>query len=54
MKVFVYSKKTSKKITTILRVTAVEEHRDTITFTTESGERISFNTHEVKSTSYQN
>ena len=54
MKVFIYSKKTSKKITTILRVMSVEEHRDTITFVTESGERVSFNTHEVKSTAYQN
>lgn len=54
MKVFVYSKKTSKKIVTIVHVVAVEIEFESIIFTTASGEKFSFNTKEVKTTTYQN
>ena len=56
MKVFVYSKKTSAKIATITSVCNVEFVRgsDIIIFTTFSGEKFSFNTKEVKTTTYQN
>lgn len=54
MKVFVYSKKTSKKIATITHVITVEIEFEFITFITISGEKFSFNTKEVKTTTYQN
>lgn len=55
MKVFVYSKKSSKKIAMITSVVAVEEHADSIiTFTTKNGNVFSFDTKEVKTTTYQN
>lgn len=56
MKVFVYSKKTSKKIAEIKQVGNVMECELTerILITTYSGEIFKFNTNEVKTTSYQN
>lgn len=56
MKVFVYSKKTSKKIAEIKQVGNVMECElaAQILITTYSGETFTFNTNEVKTTSYQN
>lgn len=56
MKVFVYSKKTSKKIATIVNVIKIElfQSNKVIVFYTETGEKFSFNTRNVKTTIYQN
>lgn len=56
MKVFVYSKKTSKKIAEIKQVGNVMECEvaEQILITTYSGETFSFNTNDVKTTTYQN
>ena len=56
MKVFVYSKKKSKKIAEIKHVCDVRacEVAEQILITTYSGETFSFNTKEVKTTAYQN
>lgn len=56
MKVFVYSKKTSKKIAEIKQVVCVMECKviEQILITTYSGETFNFNTKEVKATVYQN
>jgi hypothetical protein len=56
MKVFVYSKKTSKLMFVVKDVVKVEEHPDKkkIYFQTVTGETVSGNTCEVKSTIYQN
>ena len=55
MKVFVYSKKSSKKIAIIKDVVNVNtESAGIITFTTATGEKISFNTFTIKTTIYQN
>lgn len=56
MKVFVYSKKTSKKIAEIERVGNVMECEvaEQILITTYSGETFKFNTNDVKTTAYQN
>nr|DAM63066.1 MAG TPA: hypothetical protein [Caudoviricetes sp.] len=56
MKVFVYSKKTSKKIAEIIQVANVMvcEVAEQILITTYSGETFAFNTEEVKTTAYQN
>lgn len=56
MKVFVYYKKTSKKIAEIKQVGYVMECELTaqILITKYSGETFIFNTNEVKTTSYQN
>jgi len=56
MKVFVYSKKTSKLLFVVKNVIKVEEHPDKkkIYFKTADGETVSGNTCEVKSTIYQN
>lgn len=56
MKVFVYSKRTSKKIAEINGVVDVQHAKgsDKITFITNSGESMSFNTKEIKTTVYQN
>lgn len=56
MKVFVYSKKTSKKVAEIKKVVMVQElpedHK--IEFVTDSGEVMTFDTKSLKSTIYQN
>ncbi len=54
MKVFVYSKKTSKKIAVIINVASIEVIEDKIIFCTETNETLSFDTSEVKTTIYQN
>ncbi len=56
MKVFVYSKKTSKKIAIVNNVKVVCEtpEKCSISFVTNSGENFCFNTKEVKTTTYQN
>ena len=56
MKVFVYSKKTSKKIAEINGVGNVMECEiiAQILITTYSGETFRFNTNEIKTTVYQN
>lgn len=56
MKVFVYSKKTSKKIAEIKNVCNVMECElaNQISITTYSGEIFKFDTNVVKTTSYQN
>lgn len=56
MKVFVYSKKTSKKIAEFNQVgnVMVCEVTEQILITTYSGETFNFNTKEVKTTAYQN
>lgn len=55
MKVFVYSKKTSKTIAVIKDVARVEESSNqTVTFITNSGEKFSFDTKQMKTTTYQN
>lgn len=55
MKVFVYSKKSSKKIATIINVINVstKEPRKII-FTAVTGEEFSFDTTVIKTTIYQN
>lgn len=56
MKVFVYSKKTNKKIAEIKQVGNVMECEvaEQILITTYSGETFNFNTNDVKTTVYQN
>lgn len=56
MKVFVYSKKTNKKIAEIKQVCNVIEceREGLILITTYSCETFKFNTKEVKTTAYQN
>jgi hypothetical protein len=55
MKVFVYSKKSSKKIATIKDVINVStEIPGIIVFTTITGEKFSFDTFTMKTTIYQN
>lgn len=56
MKVFVYSKKTSKKIATVNNVRTIREtpSKCLISFITSSGENFCFDTKEVKTTTYQN
>ena len=56
MKVFVYSKKSSKQIASINHVKEVSEDRKNgrIFFITETGERLDFDIKNVKSTIYQN
>lgn len=55
MKVFVYSKKSSKKIATIINVVAVSTAQPgKIIFKTISGEEFSFDTKTIKTTIYQN
>lgn len=56
MKVFVYSKKTSKKIVEIKQVKSVTEYNadEVLVISTYSGETFEFNTNKVKTTSYQN
>ena len=56
MKVFVYSKKTSKKIAEVKHVVTVQTPAasDKIILITESGEMFTFSTKEVKTTCYQN
>ena len=55
MKVFVYSKKSSKKIATITNVIMVSTKQPgKITFITISGEEFSFDTKIMKTTTYQN
>ena len=56
MKVFVYSKKTSKKIVEIKQVGNVMECElmSQILITTYIGETFRFNTNDVKRTAYQN
>lgn len=56
MKVFVYSKKSSKKVAAIVEVVNVKEIKSErlLTCTTVSGETFTFNTCEVKTTIYQN
>lgn len=56
MKVFVYSKKTSKKIAEIEQVGNIMEcdFASQILIITYSGETFKFNTKDVKTTAYQN
>lgn len=55
MRVFVYSKKTSKKVAQINHVAIVNDSEEgVITFITESNEKFSFSKKEVKTTTYQN
>lgn len=56
MKVFVYSKKTNAKIAIInnVEITRETSNDHSITFITRSGESFSFNTKEIKTTTYQN
>ncbi len=56
MKVFVYSKKTSKKIAEVKHVVTVQPPTasNKIILITESGEMFTFDTKEVKTTIYQN
>ena len=55
MKVFVYSKKSSKKIATIINVVNVStKEPKKIIFTTVTGEEFSFDTTTIKTTIYQN
>ena len=56
MRVFVYSKKTSKLLAQINHVASVSEPENgsLITFTTSSNENFIFNKKEVKTTTYQN
>lgn len=55
MKVFVYSKKSSKKIAVIKDVVNVNtEEPGIIIFTTVTGEKFSFSTVTMKTTTYQN
>ena len=56
MRVFVYSKKTGKKIAVINNVEIIHEKPSDhqIYFVTSSGESFSFDVREVKTTTYQN
>lgn len=56
MKVFVYSKRTSKKIAEIKHVVSVMEREvaEQIIITTYSGDTFWFNTNNVKTIAYQN
>lgn len=56
MKVFIYSKNTSKKLAVINDVVKVEEdsEHNRILFTTADGDMLGFDTHIVKTTAYQN
>ena len=55
MKVFVYSKKTNARLAVIVGIVSVNLNAGhMITFTSNSGETFSFDTREVKTTSYQN
>ncbi len=54
MKVFVYSKKTSKKITEVKDVISLEELEAGLVVKTSSGKMLYFNINEVKTTTYQN
>ena len=56
MKVFVYSKKTNRKIAQVNAVIGVEvnEKKHEILVYTESDETFTFNTKEIKTTIYQN
>ena len=56
MKVFVYSKKSSKKVAAIVDVANVKEIKteNVLTCMTTSGETFTFNMSEVKTTIYQN
>lgn len=56
MKVFVYSKKTSKKIVEVKQACCVMEYdnAEQIIIVTYSGETFKFNTSDVKTTAYQN
>lgn len=56
MKAFVYSKKTNKTVAIVKNVVTVQESSVArqITFVTSSGEVFTFNTVEVKTTTYQN
>ena len=55
MKVFVYSKKTNARLAVIVGIVSVTLNSGhMITFVSNSGETFSFDTREVKTTSYQN
>ena len=55
MKVFVYSKKTNARLAVIVGIVSVNLNAGhLITFISNSGETFSFDTREVKTTSYQN
>lgn len=55
MKVFVYSKKTNARLAVIVGIVSVNLNSGhMITFVSNSGETFSFDTREVKTTSYQN
>lgn len=54
MKAFVYNKKTNKPVVVIQDVVRIEAYKNEILFVTESGERLVFDTKEVKTTTYQN
>lgn len=55
MKVFVYSKKTNARLAVIVEIVSVTLNSGhMITFVSNSGETFSFDTREVKTTSYQN
>lgn len=55
MKVFVYSKKTNARLAVIMGIVSVTLNSGyMITFVSNSGETFSFDTREVKTTSYQN
>lgn len=55
MRAFVYSKLTSKKLAVIENVTKVyPKGGSKIVFVTKDGETFTFDTHEVKTTTYQN
>lgn len=55
MKVFIYSKKTNARLAVIVGIVSVNLNTGhMITFTSNSGESFSFDTREVKTTSYQN
>lgn len=56
MKVFVYSKKTSKKIAEVKDVVSVAcfSNKNDILILTGSGETLKFDCQEVKTTTYQN
>lgn len=55
MKVFVYSKKTNARLAVIVGIVSVTLNSGhMISFVSNSGETFSFDTKEVKTTSYQN
>lgn len=54
MKVFVYSKSDSRKLAEFKDVEGVRHVGDEIIFYMKDGIRVSFDTHLVKTTSYQN